>query len=103
MPAAVVSPSRENIDGRSVSRARPPRLEDFTLIRVLGRGNFGKVRVPPRHGTTTRHLPNEHTGRGRSSARTQVMLVEDNKTHKMFAIKVLKKEFIVENDEIERC
>ena len=32
----------------------------------------------------------------------QVMLVEEINTHKMFAIKVLKKEFIVENDEVDR-
>jgi len=33
----------------------------------------------------------------------QVMLVEHNQTRKMYAIKVLKKEFIIENDEVERC
>ena len=46
MPAAgaVASPSRDGLDSKSMIKVRPPRLEDFTLIRVLGRGNFGKVR-----------------------------------------------------------
>lgn len=49
-----------------------PTMDDFVLHRVLGKGNFGKV-----------------------------MLVEEKETKRMYAIKVLKKEFIIENDEIE--
>ena len=41
---------------------------------MLGKGNFGKV-----------------------------MLAEEKKTNGLFAIKVLKKEFIIDNDEVERC
>lgn len=40
---------------------------------MLGKGNFGKV-----------------------------MLAEEKKTNGLFAIKVLKKEFIIDNDEVER-
>lgn len=47
-------------------------LEDFNFLAVLGKGNFGKV-----------------------------MLVEERQTKNLYAIKVLKKEFIMENDEIE--
>eukprot|EP00732_Lithocolla_globosa_P002357 Lithocolla_globosa_v1_NODE_1527_length_2512_cov_118.657306.p1 type:complete len:781 gc:universal NODE_1527_length_2512_cov_118.657306:2400-58(-) len=47
-------------------------LDDFHLIRVLGKGNFGKV-----------------------------MLVEEKRTGLTYAIKVLKKDFIIENDEVE--
>ncbi|KAI8896809.1 kinase-like domain-containing protein [Globomyces pollinis-pini] len=47
-------------------------LEDFTFMAVLGKGNFGKV-----------------------------MLAQEKFTHNFYAIKVLKKEFILEHDEVE--
>ncbi|KAG7194157.1 Serine/threonine kinase [Scheffersomyces spartinae] len=55
-------------------KQRKPRigLDDFQFLAVLGKGNFGKV-----------------------------MLAEFRKSQKLCAIKVLKKDFIVENDEIE--
>ncbi|KAJ2689419.1 Serine/threonine kinase, partial [Coemansia sp. RSA 1285] len=46
--------------------------DDFKFVKVLGKGNFGKV-----------------------------MLSEEKSSNKLYAIKVLKKEFIVENDEFE--
>ena len=50
------------------------RLEDFTILKTLGRGNFGKV-----------------------------MLVEHKASGALYAMKVLKKEFILANDELPRC
>ena len=31
------------------------------------------------------------------------MLAEEKRTNALYAIKVLKKEFIIDNDEVERC
>ena len=57
--------------GRFYSEDTHPEIDNFAFLKTLGRGNFGKV-----------------------------LLVQDTRTKELYAMKVLKKEFILENDEI---
>ncbi|EPY54237.1 AGC/PKC protein kinase Pck2 [Schizosaccharomyces cryophilus OY26] len=70
---AIVSSHDISVPGFT-SDGKPKRigLEDFNFLTVLGKGNFGKV-----------------------------MLAEYKSNKELYAIKVLKKKFILENDEVE--
>lgn len=73
-----ISPAKSLAKRLSATFSMPAKyekitLDDFSLIAVLGRGAFGKV-----------------------------MLASDKKTKDLYAIKALKKEFIIQNDDVKR-
>jgi len=78
IPMAALSPATpKTTDRPATAPAAPPSgvkvtLKDFNFLKVLGKGSFGKV-----------------------------LLAEHKASHGLFAIKVLKKDVIVEDDDVE--
>ncbi|KAI9053071.1 hypothetical protein LZ554_003340 [Drepanopeziza brunnea f. sp. 'monogermtubi'] len=71
-PATAVIPRKSAPPASESGTGRRIGLDHFNFLAVLGKGNFGKV-----------------------------MLAETKASKQLYAIKVLKKEFIIENDEVE--
>ncbi|KNC82134.1 AGC protein kinase [Sphaeroforma arctica JP610] len=71
-PVAVTVPEMIATGVSEISAVSRLQMSDFTFISVLGRGNFGKV-----------------------------MLAEDSKTNTLCAIKLIKKHYTVQQDEVE--
>ena len=75
-----------NMKGKDIIRA-----QDFNYLMVLGKGSFGKVRLRLRNELKPQRKPNVF----------QVMLAERKGTDELYAIKILKKDIIIQDDDID--
>lgn len=93
-----------------------PSLDDFLLMRVIGKGSFGKVRLrwaaarrtgsrpPPPPGRLVLH-PAAHSPTAPLSppsvARPQVLLVRKRDSGQIYAMKVLRKKHVLSRNQVE--
>ena len=87
-------------------------MDDFNIVRTIGRGSFGKVRTAavsvwrPRHGAHEEKdgacaAPRHHSRQPLDETPLQVMVVEKKDTGQVYAMKVLSKQHLKDRGEIE--
>jgi len=82
-------------------------LDDFNLLKVIGKGSFGKVRRVARRGCPPPPAPAALTAFARGGGNVlgagpgQVMLARHKKSGKIYAVKVLSKKAIKQRDEVK--
>lgn len=72
------------------------RLSDFNFLALLGKGSFGKVNMSDRHFCLDLFYPVLH-----GHTFQQVMLAEMKSTEELYAIKILKKDVVIQDDDVE--
>lgn len=72
------------------------RASDFNFLQVLGKGSFGKVRSDLAVSRRSDSFKTFYI-----IIRTQVMLAERKGTDELYAIKILKKDIIIQDDDVE--
>jgi hypothetical protein len=72
-------------------------LDDFTFVSVLGRGNFGKVL----HANDDAARTHADEWSRLCCLSAQVMLAESRHSGQMYAVKIIKKAYTLENDEVD--
>lgn len=75
------------------------RSTDFNFLMVLGKGSFGKVIITPFTSTILDFVRSRHDAF--FHVPFQVMLAERKGTDELYAIKILKKDIIIQDDDIE--
>lgn len=104
----VITPSdhrRFSLPSGNVDRVR---LSDFNFLALLGKGSFGKVRTQDseRNSKLSWHLSLNFSVSSQPSnlwclRRLQVMLAEMKSTEELYAIKILKKDVVIQDDDVE--
>ncbi len=100
------SEAESKVDGLSDSffQKKPvsaPRLDSFKMIKVVGKGSFGKTRISTSFYVIMMHLTSIFTFESCILIIGKVFLVREIKTAEMFALKVLRKDNIIKRNQVE--